>query len=262
MTSSDDTQPEIEAMWREMLVNGHSTRMAILPGSPRCSVCRIPVGGIGGTILRPLGRGPSRKNPNLCNLCDTLLPRGGAEVDIAVLFADVRGSTALGERLGASSFATLLNRFYRTATDSLLAHDAIIDKMVGDEVMALFIPAAAGPGYRSAPVHAAVNILRAVGVGVQQEPWLPLGIGIHAGPAYVGKIGTDRINDFTALGDTVNVAARLQAEATAGEIVLSEAVYEGVADRYPDLEQKTLTLRGKEEPISVRIIRPGGLQPA
>ncbi len=68
------------------------------------------------------------------------MPRGGAEVDIAVLFADVRGSTGLGERMGATAFAALLYRFYRTATDGLLAHNAVIDKMVGDEVMALFFP--------------------------------------------------------------------------------------------------------------------------
>ncbi len=67
MTVPVDDQ-NIEAMWREVLVHGHHTRMAILPGSPRCSVCRIPVGGIGGTVLKSIGRGPSRKNPNLCNL--------------------------------------------------------------------------------------------------------------------------------------------------------------------------------------------------
>ena len=88
------------------------------------------------------------------------------------------------------------------------------------------------------------------------EPWLPVGIGVHAGPAYVGKVGSGNVNDFTALGDTINVAARLQAEAAAGEIVISEPVYQEVATRYPDLEQRVVTLRGKGEPISIRIIRP------
>ena len=101
-----------------------------------------------------------------------------------------------------------------------------------------------------------LHLLRGVGFGGPEEPWLPLGIGIHAGPAYVGKVGSDSINDFTALGDTVNTAARLQAEAGVGEIILSEEVYEGVADRYPDLEQRTLTLRNREEPVEVRILRP------
>ena len=78
----------------------------------------------------------------------------------------------------------------------------------------------------------------------------------------MGKVGFDNVNDFTALGDTINVAARLQAEATAGEIVISEAVYQEVATRYPELEQRAVTLRGKTEPFSIRTIRPEDLQTA
>ena len=255
MVTPEEIPPEVEALWREMLTHGHRTRMAILPGSPRCTVCRIPVGGFGGTMLRPLGRKASRKNPNLCNLCDEVLPQGEADVEIAVLFADVRGSTALGERMRASAFAALLNRFYRVAMDALLAHGAIIDNMIGDEVMALFIPAISGTEYRRAPVHAAEGLLRGVGYGSKGEPWLPLGIGVHAGSAYVGKVGTADVNDFTALGDTVNSAARLQGEAKAGEIVMSEGVYQEVAQRYPDLERRTVSLEGKEETFAVRILR-------
>jgi adenylate cyclase len=76
-----------------------------------------------------------------------MLPPGGAELDIAILFADVRGSTQLGERLGPAEYASLLNRFYKAATETLIRHDAIIDKLIGDEVMALFIPGFCGPNY-------------------------------------------------------------------------------------------------------------------
>jgi Adenylate and Guanylate cyclase catalytic domain len=69
-----------------------------------------------------------------------MLPPGGAEIDIAILFADVRGSTQLGERLGPAEYASLLNRFYKAATETLIRYDAVIDKLIGDEVMALFIP--------------------------------------------------------------------------------------------------------------------------
>ena len=98
--------------------------------------------------------------------------------------------------------------------------------------------------------------MRAMGYGGEAEPWLPVGIGLHAGPAFVGKVGTDGVTDFTALGDTVNTAARLQSEAGPGEIVLSETVYQGVADRYPDLEQKTVAAKGKDETVTVRVIQP------
>lgn len=259
MTVPDDSSQKVEDMWRGMLTNGHHTRMSMLPGGPRCVICRVPVGGLSGAVLKPFGYGPSRKNPNLCNVCEIHLPPGGAEIDIAVLFADIRGSTNLAERLGPSEFARLLNRFYRTATENIIAHNGIIDKMIGDEVMALFIPFS-GPDYRSAPVRVAEGIMRDIGYGSGGDPWLPLGIGIHAGTAYVGKVGTLDVNDFTAIGDTVNVAARLQAEAKAGDIVLSETVYGEVSDRYPDLEQVSISVRGKDDTVSVRTISSGMLK--
>lgn len=176
-------------------------------------------------------------------------------MDIAILFADVRGSTGLGERLGPSAYAALLNRFYKVATGVLIAHDAIIDKMIGDEVMALFIPGFCGFEYRRSAVQASEALVRAMGYGGTGEPWLPVGVGVHAGLAFVGNVGGAGVTDFTALGDTVNTAARLQGEAAAGEVVLSETVYQEVAERFPDLEQRVVTLRGRQEPLAVRILR-------
>ena len=98
--------------------------------------------------------------------------------------------------------------------------------------------------------------MSSLGYGSNEEPWPPVGT------AYVGKVGSGTINDFTALGDTVNIAARLQAEAVAGEIVISEPVYQEVASRYPDLEQRAVTLRGKDEPLSIRVISPKAVRAA
>ena len=170
------------------------------------------------------------------------------------MFADVRGSTALAEELGSARFASLLNRFYRAAADVLVPMNAIIDKMVGDEVMAFFIPAF-GAEYRKQAARAAQDIAQAVGYGSGRKPWLRLGIGVHAGPAYVGKVGAGEVSDFTALGDTVNTAARLQSEAGPGEIVLSEAVLQDGAPDLPPTEPKVLSLRGKEEQVPVRVLR-------
>lgn len=253
MANAPSPTGENEALWREVLTKGHHSRLSVLPSAPRCLACHVPFGGVGGAITRVTGRKPSRKNPNMCNLCDDLLPPGGAEVDIAILFADIRGSTGLGERLGPGAFASLLNRFYKAATDSLLPHNAIIDKMIGDEVMALFGPMF--PDYRNNAVLAAESLMKAVGYGGAGEPWLPLGIGVHAGIAFVGRIGSGEVHDFTALGDTVNTTARLQQEAKAGEILVSDALYQDVADRYPGLEQRTLSLRGRDEPVAVRVLR-------
>lgn len=183
------------------------------------------------------------------------MPPGGAEVEVAVLFADVRGSTALGERLGATGFAALLNRFYRAATDVLVAHEAVIDKLVGDEVMALFIPGYCGGAYRQRAAEAGEALVRAVGYGRSGDAWLPLGVGVHAGPAFVGNVGGAGVVDFTALGDTVNTAARLQGQAAAGEVLLSSAVYDAVAAEYPLVERRTIQVRGKDEPLAAWVLR-------
>jgi adenylate cyclase len=176
-------------------------------------------------------------------------------VDIAVMFADVRGSTSLAESMDATAYAALLNRFYKAARDVLVGHHAIIDKMIGDEVMAFFIPAASGAEYHRVAVQAANELSRAMGSGSAEGAWIPVGIGIQAGSAYVGKIGGDGVHDFTALGDTVNTAARFQAQAAAGEIVISEALYQEVATEYPSAEQRTVELAGKQEPVAIRVVQ-------
>jgi adenylate cyclase len=201
---------------------------------------------LGGGLLRLIGHRPSRKNPNLCFRCDNGLPAGGAEVDVGVLFADVRDSTALAERLGPKAFAQTMNGFYQLATNILLEHDAMIDKMIGDEVMALFIPSVCKGQHRSRAVEGALALGHAVAATTGAGAHLPVGIGVHAGPAYVGKFGRAGLTDVTALGDTVNTAARLQAEAKSGEIALSDDLYSGFAGRFPAAAQRNVQLKGKE----------------
>ena len=250
-----------EDWWRDHLVKGHRLEhlarrlFPLLPSSPRCKICFVPFAGFG-LPLRFLGWSPSRKNPRLCTWCCERMPPGGAEVDVAVLFADIRNYTALVEQMPGQDVATLMNRFYKVATQVLIDHDAIIDKLLGDSVMALFLPGVAGPGYRDMAVRAGEALLRGVGYGTPAGPWLPLGVGIHAGPAFVGNVGAEGVVDFTAIGDTVNVASRIQAQAAAGTILMSETVYAAVANRYGKLNSRTLTLKGKQEPVAVRELSP------
>jgi adenylate cyclase len=162
---------------------------------------------------------------------------------VTVIFADVRGSTAIAENTGPSEFAALLNRFYEVAMSALLPRNAVIDKMIGDEVMAFFIPAFHGEPQKAA-MKGATDILRGVGYGSGKDPWLPVGIGINFGEAYVGKVGT------------VNTAARLQAHAKAGEVVVSESVYSYIDSQYPGVQLEDLEVRGREETFGVHVIRP------
>lgn len=254
---SHEVDPQLEALWRDVLLHGHAGRWAFLPAEPRCIVCQQPFKGVGGTILRMFtGYKPSRMSPNMCNVCEDSMPRGGAEVDTAVLFADIRGSTKLGEQLPPSEFAALINRFYQETSNVLIAAQGWIDKFVGDEIMALYVPSM-GPDYRKRAVLTGLEMLKVVGYAPGKTPWVEVGVGIHAGPAYVGKVGTDGSNAVTALGDTVNIAARIQEEAKGGELVLSEDLYPATADRYPNAERRVLTVKGKDEPLMVRVIRPG-----
>ncbi len=198
-----------------------------------------------------IGFKPSRKNPNLRIRCCETLPTGGMELDVAVLFADVRESTALSERLGAMEFARSLNCFYRSATEVLIRHDAIIDKLIGDEVMAFFVPGIAGPHYRHQATTAAFSLVAAL----THTSTLPVGAAVVAGSAYVGNVGADRVVDFTALGDPVNMASRLQSHAGPGQVVIAEDLYAEENDRAPlYAERRRIAVRGRSTPIPVRVV--------
>jgi adenylate cyclase len=256
--------------WRQALAEGNIPALGMravfrrIPSSPRCGMCMAPFRGLGGFLLKPLPfTSPSRKNPTWCKVCFEHAPIGGAEVPAGILFADIRGFTTYSESRAPEDIARLLNRFYSVATDVFSHHDAVIDKLVGDEVMALFLPGFAGrEEYIAKMVAAAEALLRAVGYGGDGEPWLPLGIGLDSGLAYVGNVGEGSVKDFTALGDVVNTAARIQGAAKMGQIVMSERVYDYVRDRYPGAAQVSLHLKGKSEPVAVRVVDLGARAPA
>jgi adenylate cyclase len=228
--------------------------MKTLPKDPRCKVCAAPFAGFGSKVVGPLGFKPSRKNPRLCARCIESGPMRGVEADAGMLFADVRGFTALAEQMSPGDVAGLMNRFYEAATATLVRHDAIIDKFSGDQVMAIFVDFILDEDPRPAMVGAAEGILRAVGFGTPEGPWLQVGVGLDYGPAYVGDVAGGDIRDFTAIGDSVNTAARLQAEAAAGQILMSESVYEAVAGAYPDAARVELDLKGKSAPVAARVV--------
>ena len=252
--------PASDPQWRAILEGtaagfGSGRRfLRLIPSSPRCKLCAAPFAGPGAPVMRMVDRGPWAKNPTICGFCFKELERGrgGAEIDLTLLFADIRGSTRLGESMGAAAFHQLMGRFYREMTRVLVARDAVVDKFVGDEVVALFIPALTGPDHAGRAVETAREMLKATGHGDGAVPWAPLGIGIHTGPAYVGTVG-DTVTDFTALGDTVNVTARLASAAAGGEILVS-AHASALAGLQPELETRHLTLRGRVQPLDVRVL--------
>jgi adenylate cyclase len=252
-----ETAPAIPRnSWDKVLTDGHASLVQArrlfryLPSAPRCKVCNNPFGGPVGRVFAAAGFRPSRKNPNLCSRCCDALPAGGAEVDVAVLFADVRGSSELGQRGAAADFASLLNRFYIAATQTLLRHDAVIDKLIGDEVMAFFVRGISGPQYRRRAVRAGMDLLNAVGYGTDEGPWLEVGVAVNAGVAYVGNVGGSVV-DFTALGDPVNISARMQQHANGGELLVAAGVADELVAKAP---RRALNLRGHKHPIDAFVL--------
>jgi adenylate cyclase len=203
--------------------------------------------------MRRFGFGPSRKNPTLCNTCFERAPMGGVDMEIGVLFADVRGFTSFAERTPTDEVVQLLNRFYAAAS-AVLTRSALIDKFVGDEVMALYLPQLLDEQWEDELVRDANDLLASVGYGTSSGPWLQLGVGLDVGRAYVGNVGAGEVKDFTAVGDVVNTAARLQSAAGGGQIVLSERLFERLATRPGNATATTLGLKGKQDAAPARVI--------
>jgi adenylate cyclase len=230
-----------------------------LPSSPRCGFCGAPFAGVGRRFVAPLGYRPSRKNPSICASCVEMAPPGGMTGEAGVLFADLRGFTALSEDASPQQASALLRRFYAAAEDVLLP-EALIDKLIGDEVMALYLPVLvlpgdpalhAGPDERRLVAEAMLRHARAllarVGYGSAEGPFVELGIGLDYGEAFVGNIGDRAVRDFTAIGDVVNTAARLQGLARGGEAIVSARLATHLAE--PLGEPEALAAKGKSEPV-------------
>lgn len=258
MGSPKDPARKDDDYWREYLSRGDNLLLAgrrvftRLPSDPRCRLCTAPFAGPGGRVMRLIGKRPSEANPNMCTSCQNELIRhhGGAEVEGTMLFADVRGSTALAEGMSPAAFHELMERFYRVASRTVFQHDGAIDKFVGDELVAMFYPALSGDHHVAKAVAAAQGLLRATGHGEPDGPWAPVGAGIDTGRVWFGAVGEPPHVELTALGDRVNTAARLAAAATAGEIlVTAEAAHEAGVD--PKLPRRSLPVRGKREPVEV-----------
>jgi len=232
-----------------------------LPAPPRCKLCAAPFGGVGGAVLRHMGFARYGGNPALCQNCIRTFTKAGitgAEIPATLLFADVRGSTSIGERLPPTAFRDYLERFYRLGSRAILDHDGLVDKLVGDEVIGLFFGGISGPGHARAAVGAATELMERVSRAdaTPQGP-IPVGAAVHTGMAYVGPTGpADAVEDFTALGDVVNTTARLAALAGPGEVLISVAAAEAYGGVASGAERRTLEVRGREATIDVVVLRP------
>jgi adenylate cyclase len=229
-----------------------------LPSDPRCTSCYFPFEGVGGSIVRGIfGVQPSRLNPHFCNMCEQFAQnyQGGAEVEVTILFADIRGSTQLAEKMNPTEFSQLINRFYNTTTSILFEHNAMVEKIAGDSITAFYTEGFSGDKHARVAIETAKEIIKATGHHSHSEPWAPLGIGIHTGMAFVGSVLSDSgANEIAVLGDTANTGARLCSLARAGEIYISKAVAEAAGIDGEGIPKHQLNLKGRSEPIEAWVL--------
>ncbi|HET7889524.1 MAG TPA: adenylate/guanylate cyclase domain-containing protein [Bradyrhizobium sp.] len=265
MAEPVDDVPNFSPFWQDLLSGQHPMlrrgrqmfRLLSPTATERCRLCYAGFDGFTAPALRLIGRGPWRRNPHMCEKCEAVFAehRGGTELEIALLYADVRGSTQLAAGMRPAEFAALMQRFFRTATVVFNRSDAVVDKMVGDEVIALYLPGLAGSDYRKRAIKAGLDLLRATGHADPHGPWLPIGIGVHAGKAFVGSIGIEGGNyQFTALGDAMNFGARLVASAKGGEMIVSQAAWQPLPE-LASSEQRRFALKGYPDPVDAHVVR-------
>jgi adenylate cyclase len=175
---------------------------------------------------------------------------GGERQEITVLFADIRGYTTLSEGLDPEKVVALLNSYLAVATRAIFANEGTLDKYIGDAVMALFNAPLPQPDHALAALRAALGMQRELkSLANQSDVRVAYGVGVNTGPAVVGNIGTEQLMNYTAIGDAVNVAARLQANAPPGEVYVSGSTYALVADRVEAERLEPLHVKGRHQPV-------------
>lgn len=255
MSPPDDADHSAESEdWRGILtgtapyIARSRERFSRLPSPPRCKVCAAPFAGPGRFITRLTGHHALPDNPLLCNRCVDSLARhpGGAEVDVSVLFADIRGSTGLAERAGPARFRKLLQRFYELSSVAVEQSDGILDKLLGDGVMALFVPVIAGENHRLRAIEAGQRVLKRIEESELPGAGVRVGVGIQSGITFVGVIGSGDKLDFSALGDVVNTAARLGSVAAPGELLVAADAWRAAGLATDGVVMRELEIAGRQ----------------
>lgn len=222
----------------------------------------VPLRGVLSVPFRAVGIRPSRMNPNTCTICEmmftTVMRARKVTIDATVMFADLRGYTALSQSLSADAISELLDAFYDVCADAIWEQDGLLNKTIGDAVMALFNFPINMPDHCHRAVLAARAIQRQWGENREtlarrygvSEADLGVGIGIHCGDLSFGEFGHTH-RDLTAIGTVVNTASRAQTAAGAGEILVTEAVHRRGGEDCAHGQPRPYHLKGFDTPIEL-----------
>jgi adenylate cyclase len=230
-----------------------------LGAGTRCKFCNSPFDGGWAPLMRVIGRGPSRLSAHFCHTCQVVATEhlGGTEIELTLLFADVRGSTQFGEQLKPVEFSQLISRFFSVTSQVLMNSGAWVDRLVGDQVIGIYIPYFVNYRQETVAINAARALLDATGHNDPNGPWIKVGIGIHSGTTFIGTVGSQQgATDITVLGDVPNVAARLSSEARSGEILISDEAYTKSKMSFEsEPEKRSLTLKGKSKEVIAHVLK-------
>jgi adenylate cyclase len=233
------------------------------PLSTQCNVCGTVLAGTMSFVFRTFGIRRSPRNPNICTRCSTHVEEGRL-VEITVLFADLSSFTELTHDLGAEKTHEVVDAFLRMATVVLVKYGAFIDKYIGDAVMVLFNVPMRYEDHARRAIFAAIELESAVHhLGARFGLDLQASVGIATGFARVGRLGSEDTKDYTAIGDVVNLAARLQGKAGSGEILIDAESYAKHAVEFPEATTEQVSLKGFREPVTAyRLHGKAGRRPA
>jgi adenylate cyclase len=243
--------------WRSLLsgedkgLAAYSRLFRSIPSAPRCKLCMAPFEGPVAPLFRIAGFRRWALNQQLCSFCVKGLDRhkGGAELPVSLLFADVRGSTTLAETMTPSDYRAALDRFFSVVSEAVDSEDGVIDHIVGDGVMAMWIPGFVGSNHPERAISAGRKVVHGLQADRRLGESFPAGVGVHTGVAFVGVVGEKGSHDFTVIGDTANTVARLGSAAAGGELMMSESIVKAALTDTQHLELRMLDLKGKSEPF-------------
>jgi len=178
------------------------------------------------------------------------LKLGGERQEVTILFSDIRGFTTISEKNQPEKVVKMLNDYFNTATKIIQKNEGAVDKFIGDAIMALF----------NAPVKNTSHADNALKTAIQMQKEfkkqnINAGIGINTGDAIIGNIGSSKVMDYTAIGDAVNTASRIQALAKTGEIIITDSTYNKLKLNKPKTTTRLVTVKGKEKPIKIHVIK-------
>jgi adenylate cyclase len=226
----------------------------------------IPIRGPLALPFRAFGITRSKMNPDICTICERSFQYVKKQRQITasatILFADIRGFTNLSEHIEAVKLSEIVSLFQDRCAQAIWAHDGIVNKQMGDGLMAIFNFPIVRKDHASAAIMAALDIQRLCtaalsslnsGIGGLQSRTLGVGVGIHTGDVQIGEFSSFR-SDFTAIGGVVNLAARLESQAAAGEILVSPETAAKSPDLTAGAEVRPLVLKGIEHQVPARVL--------